>query len=110
MGQDHPRVAIVGTGNIARVHARALAAAAAQTGQAAPLVAVMDADERQLKSFGAEFGVRGAYRDLGDLLSHGPPDLVHVSTPPSSHGELALGCLRAGVSVLVEKPPTISLR
>lgn len=30
MRQDHPRVAIVGTGNIARVHARALAAVAAQ--------------------------------------------------------------------------------
>ena len=83
MRQDHPRVAIVGTGNIARVHARTLAAVAAQTGQAAPLVAVMDADERQLKSFGTEFGVRGAYRDLDDLLSHGRPDLVHVCTPPS---------------------------
>lgn len=119
MRQDHPRVAIVGTGNIARVHARALAAVAGQTvqsghtgqsGQAAPLVAVMDADERQLKSFGTEFGVRGVYRELADLLSQGRPDLVLVCTPPSSHAELALGCLRAGVSVLVEKPPTISLR
>ena len=122
MRQDHPRVAIVGTGNIARVHARALAAVAGQTGQSeqagqsgrtgqtAPLVAVMDADERQLKSFGTEFGVRGTYRELADLLSHGRPDLVLVCTPPSSHGEVALGCLRAGVSVLVEKPPTVSLR
>jgi predicted dehydrogenase len=99
-----PRIAIVGTGNIARVHARALAAADT------PLVAVMDTDESQLTSFGAEFGVRGTYRDLAALLSRARPDLVHVCTPPSSHYELALGCLRAGVSVLVEKPPAISLR
>ena len=101
------RVAIAGTGNIARVHAKALSEAA---GPAADLIAVMDVDDRQLNSFGREFGIRETYRSLDDLLSHGRPDLVHVCTPPSAHFGLALGCLRAGVSVLVEKPPTISLR
>jgi predicted dehydrogenase len=104
------RVAIVGTGNIARVHAKALAAVTAAGGPDAALVAVMDVDESQLKSFGAEFGVRGTYRHLTDLLNQGRPDLVHLCTPPATHYPLALGCLRAGVSVLVEKPPTISLR
>jgi predicted dehydrogenase len=104
------RVAIVGTGNIARVHAKALAAVTAAGGPDAALVAVMDVDESQLKSFGAEFGVRGTYRHLTDLLNQGRPDLVHLCTPPATHYPLALGCLRAGASVLVEKPPTISLR
>lgn len=106
------RVAIVGTGNIARVHAKALAAAngSANTPTDAALVAVMDVDESQLNSFGADFGVRETYRHLTDLLNQGRPDLVHVCTPPATHYPLALGCLRAGVSVLVEKPPTISLR
>jgi predicted dehydrogenase len=112
------RIAIVGTGNIARVHAKALAALITGTGAAggeaaarvAALVAVMDVNDRQLHSFGTEFGVRETYRHLTDLLSHGRPDLVHLCTPPATHYPLALGCLRAGVSVLVEKPPTISLR
>jgi predicted dehydrogenase len=104
------RVAIVGTGNIARVHAKALAAVTAAGGPDAALVAVMDVDESQLKSFGAEFGVRGTFRHLTDLLNQGRPDLVHLCTPPATHYPLALGCLRAGASVLVEKPPTISLR
>ena len=60
------RIAIVGTGNIARVHAKALAALITGTGAAggeaaarvAALVAVMDVDDRQLHSFGTEFGVR----------------------------------------------------
>jgi predicted dehydrogenase len=104
------RVAIVGTGNIARQHAKALAAASEAGEPAANLVAVMDIDDRQLTSFGREFGIHAGYGSLDDLISHGRPDLVHVCTPPSTHHALALGCLRAGVSVLVEKPPTISLR
>ena len=104
------RVAIAGTGDIARVHARDLAAAGEAGGPAARLVAVMDVDDSQANSFGKEFGVGAAYRDLDDLLRRGRPDLVHVCTPPSAHYALALGCLRAGVSVLVEKPPAISLR
>ena len=104
------RVAIVGTGNIARVHAKALAAVTTAGGPDAALVAVMDVDESQLKSFGAEFGVRETYRHLTDLLNQGRPDLVHLCTPPATHYPLALGCLGAGASVLVEKPPTISLR
>jgi len=101
------RIAIVGTGNVARAHAEALAAV---TSAQAALIAVMDVDESQLSSFGAEFGVRGTYRHLADLLSQGRPDLVHICTPPATHYPLALGCLRAGVSVLVEKPPAINLR
>jgi predicted dehydrogenase len=109
--QKYPRVAIVGTGNIARVHARALAAVTAGTApEGAALVGVMDVNESQLRSFGAEFEVGQTYRHLSDLLSQGQPDLVHLCTPPATHYPLALGCLRAGVSVLVEKPPTISLR
>jgi predicted dehydrogenase len=101
------RIAIVGTGNIARSHARALTA---QGAAAATIVAAMDVAGRQLDSFCAEFGIPGAYRDLAHLLSRARPDLVHVCTPPAAHREAALACLRAGASVLVEKPPALSLR
>lgn len=48
------RVAIAGTGNIARVHAKALAGVGEAGGRAASLVAVMDVDDSQLNSFGEE--------------------------------------------------------
>lgn len=100
------RIAIVGTGNIARSHARAIAA----NGEAASLVAAMDVDPSQLSPFCAEFQIPGGYGDLADLLSHARPDLVHICTPPSTHHPIARACLEKGTSVLVEKPPTISLR
>jgi predicted dehydrogenase len=110
------RVAIVGTGNIARNHARALATAGAAMapapsgGPPATLVAAADVNDARLTDFCAEFEVEGAYHDLDDLLRKERPDLVQVCTPPGLHHPQALACLRAGVSVLVEKPPAISLR
>jgi predicted dehydrogenase len=95
----------VGTGNIARVHAAALAS----TG-GAPIVAAADVDGRRLATFCDEHGIPASYHDLDNLLRQARPDLVHVCTPPFAHHEQALACLRAGVSILVEKPVTISLR
>ena len=113
-GAEPIRIAIVGTGNIAGVHAKALASVASRTAASgnppATVVAAADADDDRLMAFCGEFGIRGAYRDLGELLGAAHPDLVHICTPPSAHHGPALACLRAGASVLVEKPPAISLR
>lgn len=105
------RIAIVGTGNIARMHAKAIAAAAEDAGgPSATLTAAMDVDDGCLDPFCREFGVPDAYRELGDLLARARPDLACVCTPPAAHYAAAVACLHAGVSVLVEKPPVISLR
>ena len=111
-GAEPIRIAIAGTGNIARSHARAILASqgTASQGQAATLVAAMDVDESRLRPFCAEFAIPGGYRELAGLLSQARPDLVHVCTPPSTHHPVAMACLRSGASVLVEKPPVVSLR
>ena len=100
------RVAIVGTGNIARIHVAALRALPGQ----ADVVAATDVDQTRLAAFSAEHGISQQYEDLGELLRQAKPDLVHLCTPPGLHYRQALSCLREGVSVLVEKPPTLSLR
>jgi len=108
------RVAIVGTGGIARIQAAALrpgtpGPAAAELA-AAVLAAATDIDPDRLAGFAREHEVPATYRHLDDLLADARPDLVHICTPPFAHHQQALACLRAGVSVLVEKPPAISLR
>ena len=125
------RVAIVGTGGIARVHAAALrpdpataargpgpdggitdpATAALVTDPAsAVLVAAADVDGGRLAAFAREHAVPATFGSLDELLRQARPDLVHICTPPHAHHRQALACLRAGVSVLVEKPPVLSLR
>jgi predicted dehydrogenase len=98
-------VAIIGTGTIARVHAEALAS----LGDQARLAAAADTDAGALREFCSCYGIPDSRSSLRDLLDAGPPDLAVVCTPPGAHTALALACLRAGSSVLVEKPPALSL-
>jgi predicted dehydrogenase len=98
-------VAIVGTGAIARVHAKALA----DLGGQARLVAAADVDAAALARFCADHRIPAAHASLDDLLAEHHPDLVHVCTPPGLHAAQVLACLRAGASALVEKPPALSL-
>ncbi len=100
------RVAIVGTGNIARVHMAALRSLPGL----ADVVAAGDVDRARLAAFGVEHGIPRQYEDLGELLRQAKPDLVHLCTPPALHYRQARRCLREGVSVLAEKPPALSLR
>ncbi|GAA1113313.1 Gfo/Idh/MocA family protein [Nocardiopsis metallicus] len=99
------RVAIVGTGNIARFHAQALLA---EPGRAA-LVAAVDVDPGALESFRSRHTIPRGYADLDRMLTAERPDLVHVCTPPGIHRAQVEACLGAGASVLVEKPPALSL-
>ncbi|MFC4036603.1 Gfo/Idh/MocA family protein [Streptomyces polygonati] len=99
------RVAVVGTGNIAAVHAQNLAGLADR----AELVAAADIDRERLDAFCDRWNVSGRYHDLETLLAVARPDLVHLCTPPGLHKQQALTCLRAGVHVLCEKPPALSL-
>lgn len=99
------KVAIVGTGGIAAVHADNLA----RTGGRAELVAACDVDESRLQTFCDEHSIAGRYGSLTQLLAEAKPDIVHLCTPPMMHIDQAIECLEAGVHVLSEKPPALSL-
>jgi predicted dehydrogenase len=99
------KVAIVGTGGIAAVHADNLA----RTGNRAELVAACDVDPARLDAFGEQHGIAGRYQSLTELLAVAKPDIVHLCTPPMMHIDQAIECLEAGVHVLSEKPPALSL-
>jgi predicted dehydrogenase len=100
------RAAIVGTGNIAGHHIKALKSLPDEV----EVVAAVDVDEHRLGAFCSQHGIECSYADLGAMLAEERPELVHVCTPPSLHHDQALACLDAGASVLLEKPPTLSLR
>jgi len=99
------KVAIVGTGGIAAVHADNLA----RTGGRAELVAACDVDQGRLDAFAGKHGIPDTYGTLAEMLAEAKPDIVHLCTPPMLHIDQAIECLEAGAHVLSEKPPALSL-
>ncbi|WP_457965922.1 Gfo/Idh/MocA family oxidoreductase [Arthrobacter sp. D1-29] len=99
------KVAIVGTGGIAAVHADNVGRA----GGRAQLVAACDVDAARLESFSNQHNIPGRFQNLTELLAESTPDIVHLCTPPMMHIDQAIECLEAGVHVLSEKPPALSL-
>lgn len=101
------RCAIVGTGAVAHLHARAVL-----THPHAVLVAVTDQTRTTAEAFAAEWARDVAptvYDSLDVLLAAERPDVVLVCTPPGAHREQTLAAFAAGAHVIVEKPPAPSL-
>ena len=96
------RVAIVGCGKIADDHA-------SQIGRIkdCEIVGVCDREPLMARQLAERFPVRAWFGDLNELLRVARPDVVHVTTPPASHFEIAKRCLESGCHVYVEKPFTV---
>lgn len=92
------RVAVVGCGDISAIHLGAIAEY-----DGAELVAVCDSDPVRLERAMSSTGVAG-FGDIGSLLREAQPDVVHVTTPHSTHADIAVEVLQAGVHVVLEKP------
>jgi predicted dehydrogenase len=101
---DRPlKVAIVGCGGIAHQHALAYA----ESGRTR-LVGLVDIVPEHAEAYAVAYG-GPTYPDVSSLMSEARPDLVSVATPPGAHAEVAAEVLRAGGSVLIEKPPCPTL-
>ncbi len=97
------RVAIVGCGKIADSHASQL-----RRVSGCKIVAACDTEPLMAQQFCQRFAVERHFSDLATLLRGTKPDVVHVTTPPKSHFEIAKSCLEHGCHVYVEKPFTIN--
>lgn len=106
MSNTKTRVAIVGTGSIAAVHAQALLAEEAR----ADIAAVVDVRAEAASAFAERYDVPTTYVDVASMLETERPQLVHICTPPNLHAALSIRCLEAGAWVLCEKPLAGSLR
>ncbi|NLW51353.1 MAG: Gfo/Idh/MocA family oxidoreductase [Candidatus Brocadiaceae bacterium] len=90
---------LIGAGTMGRMYAGAFTQSAS-----AELVAVCDLDGRKARALGRAFGVKALYEDYAEMLRAEELDAVTVATPDRYHRKPAVGCLRAGMHVLCEKP------
>jgi predicted dehydrogenase len=93
------KVAIVGCGKIADSHAEQI-----QRIQGCEIVGVCDKELLMAKQLAQRFPVKACFRDLTEMLEKARPDVIHITTPPQSHFEIAKACLDWGSHVYVEKP------
>lgn len=98
------KVAILGCGKIADAHAAQI-----QGIKHCEIVGVCDREPLMARQLYERFPVKAYFTELSDLISHAQPDIVHITTPPHSHYELAKFCLERGCHVYVEKPFTLNL-
>jgi predicted dehydrogenase len=90
------RVAVVGTGEFGRNHARVY-----REIQDAELVGIFDKDPQRAESAAKEFRTQ-AFTSLDEL--RGRADAVSVAVPTVDHTEVGCRLLEMGLDVLVEKP------
>jgi predicted dehydrogenase len=92
------RVAIVGAGRIARVHADAL-----EGSSEARLVAIADPRWEAARALSLETGCP-AYGSAEEMIERERPEAAIVCTPPNYHAAVTQYLLGEGIHVLCEKP------
>ncbi|WP_221621654.1 Gfo/Idh/MocA family protein [Halocatena pleomorpha] len=96
------RTAVIGAGIISGQHLSALRECPNTTP-----VAVCDLDEERAGRMAKEHKT-AAYTDIEELLASEQLHWIHICTPVQTHVALARTALAAGVSVLIEKPITMT--
>ncbi|MDA8387603.1 MAG: Gfo/Idh/MocA family oxidoreductase [Nitrospiraceae bacterium] len=99
------RFGVIGAGYLGRHHARIYSALAQET--QLELAAVCDMDAARAREVAETYGT-GFFTDYRQILPM--VDAVSIVTPTASHYEVAMGCLRAGKDVLLEKPICATMR
>jgi predicted dehydrogenase len=96
------KVAIIGCGKIADGHAAVI-----QTIPGCEIVGVCDRERLMAEQLYERFPVKRCFAEVPELLDEAKPDVVHITTPPESHYDIARRCLEQGCHVYVEKPFTV---
>ena len=97
------KVGIIGCGKMADQHAIQI-----QRIQNTKIISVCDNEPLMARQMAERFNVEKHYSDAQEMVKTAKHDVVHITTPPSSHHLLAKMCLDAGCNVYVEKPFTLN--
>lgn len=97
------RSALVGTGAIARQHLACLAQL-----PAVEIAGVCDLSRASAEWAAERYGARAWFTDAEEMLDRVRPDVVHITTPVTSHFALATAALESGAHVIIEKPVTVA--
>src|SRR3954454_14680088 len=95
------KAALIGAGQIARQHLACL-----NTLPGVQLAAICDLSPATAEAAAERYAIPSWFTDHRAMLAAVRPDVVHVTTPPTSHFRLAMDAVESGAHVIVEKPAT----
>ncbi len=101
-GEKKVRIGIVGCGQMGRWHLDAY-----RTNPHVELAAFADNDFEKAQKFALEAGAK-AYASHAEMIANEKLDGVSICTVPSTHKNIALDFLNAGVNILCEKPLAVT--
>ena len=97
-------VAIIGCGEVAKVHALAVS-----NNKNVELKVLCDIKKQKAKHMQKQFGGK-IYRNYKKILRENDIDIIHICTPHYLHAQMAMDSLQAEKHVIVEKPVSLSMQ
>lgn len=97
------KAAVIGCGNISRVHFRVLDGI-----PDVEIVGVADIKPERAHEAAVKYGAN-EYPSLTELLKAEKPEVVHICTPHYLHTAMAVEALEAGANVFIEKPCSVTV-
>lgn len=94
---------IIGGGRISEHHLKALRGISG-----VHVAGICDLSSALARFMAERYAVGAWYTDYQEMLEKLDVRVVHVLTPPATHGRIVRGCLERGCHVIVEKPAALS--
>lgn len=100
-------IAIIGTGNICKMHVEGLL----EFPKRCKIVALCDIYPEKAEAMKAKYNLDcEVFKSHEEMLNSGIKiDVAHICTPPYVHASLSIDCMNKGINVLCEKPMAASL-
>ena len=95
------KAAVIGCGNISRLHFKAL-----KEIPGVEIVGAVDIKPERADAKASEYGTK-AYYDIDELFENEKVDTVHICTPHYLHTPMAIKAMQNGANVLIEKPCSV---
>lgn len=101
---DSLRVCVIGTGSISDMHIQSYA-----NNPNAILYGVYDYSKERAEEKAKKYGISHVFTSLEEVYNDPQVDAVSICTWNNTHAEIAIGALKGGKHVLVEKPLSMNV-
>ena len=91
--------AIIGAGYFSQFHGDAWSRI-----KQVEIAAICDTDLEKAKVYAKNFGIRGVYSDLVEMLDTENPDFLDIVTPPATHHAIIRSAVSKGIHIICQKP------